>query len=199
MEKRDAVSDEKNGTDVQAASKPRSVTSGVETQKRVTKLTAKAFAYKLESLQNDRKVKLNKATNIRKSIQGFMLRDDKTQVQNALGELIVVCDEAKNMPENLLGLLPCDEKEKHEIWFKAKMLSNNECFANAKGWISCNESHAHENGNVVDDIGPNDSVSNVCSKHSSHRSGNRSKSSTTSSAAIKAEADRAALVARAAA
>lgn len=59
-------------------------------------------------------------------------------------------------------------------------------------------SNANENGNVVDDINPNDSVSNI-SKHSSHRSRNSARSSTASSAAIKAEAEKAALVALAAA
>ena len=64
--------------------------------------------------------------------------------------------------------------------------------------INPNDSVANKNGNVVDDINPNDSVSNI-SKHSSHRSRNSTRSSTASSAAIKAEAEKAALVALAAA
>ena len=52
-----------------------------------------------------------------------------------------------------------------------------------KKWVSCDEGNANENGNVVDDINPNDSVSNI-SKRSSHRSCNSARSSTASSAAI---------------
>ena len=117
--------------------KPSSETGGVETQteKQVVKLTLKALADKLERLQEGRKTKLNKATNIRKSMQSLMLMGDKKQVQNALEELINVCDEAKYMHESLLGLLPCDEKDKHVTWFNAKMLGNNECIAGQKRWF----------------------------------------------------------------
>ena len=195
MEKHNATSDIiKTAETVNKASR---VASGVEaqTQKRVVKLTTKALANEIDRLQSGRKAKFSKAASIRKSIQGLMLQHDKTKVQNALEDLNEVCYEVKNMHNHLLGLLPYEEKEKQEIWFKAKMLSINEWIADTKMWVSCDE---NENGNVVDDINPEDSISNV-SKHSSHRSNNTTKSSTASSAAIKAEAERAALVARAAA
>lgn len=50
MEMRDAASDAATGTDARTASRPGSVTSGVETQtqKCVIKLTAKALAEKLD-------------------------------------------------------------------------------------------------------------------------------------------------------
>lgn len=88
------------------------------------KLTAKAFVEKLERLQSDRKAKLNKASNLRKKIQKLMQKSDKKAgVQGALDELVNLCDEAKGVHGSLMGLLP-DEKEKHDIWFKAKMISN---------------------------------------------------------------------------
>ncbi|XP_037620552.1 uncharacterized protein LOC119485230 [Sebastes umbrosus] len=194
MESREAASGRITGTGAQTASE----TGGVETpaEKRVVKLTVKALADKLEKLQDSRRAKLNKVTNIRKSMQSLMLMGDKEQVQNALEELINVCNEAKCVHESLLGLLPCDEKEKHVTWFNAKMLAPNECIAEAKRWVSCIEGDTHEKGNIEDDIHPDDSVSNVGSKHSSHKSMNSGKSSTTSSARIKVEADRAALMAR---
>lgn len=104
-----------------------------------------------------------------------MLKGDKNKVQNALDDLIEMCEEAKCMHDSLLVLLPCDEKEKHEIWFKAKMLANDECIANMKMWVSSNESTAHEKDDDVvdDDINPDDSVSNVGSKRSSQRRGNQ--------------------------
>ena len=268
------------GTDVQTASGSKTdVTAVVETptQKRVVKLTAKALAEKLDKLQTDRKAKLNKANFIRKSIRNYMVKNERTQVDNDLNELIDLCNEIKYIHESLLQLLPSDEKEKHVIWFKAKMLSNDECIANANVWMSCSNS---QDGNVIstnavsntlmdviiveqlsvcdnvqnanltdvssdvhggtvenvamqnnglnvdpidipsqtssvskmlthnnvssvvhkgveDEVNPDDSISNVASNCSSRKSG-MSKVSTTSSARIRAEAERAALIARAA-
>lgn len=114
----------------------------------------------------------------------------------ALDKLIEVCEEAKCIHKFLLVLLPGDEKEKHEIWFKAIMLSNDTTIASVKMCVSSNEGDVNEI--VEDDINPEDRISNVCSKQSSHRSGNSGNSSTTSSARIKAEEERAALIACAA-
>ena len=59
METRDTVSDliSIDGTNVQTAGNPNSVTDGVETptQKRVVKLTAKLLANEFDRLQSDRK------------------------------------------------------------------------------------------------------------------------------------------------
>lgn len=195
MEMRDVAADVTSQTDGQLGSKPGSGVD-IQTQRRVVKPTAKALADKLDRLQNGRKNKLNKASAIKRSMHGLMSKGDKTEVQNALDEFIEVCEDAKSMHESLLVLLPGDEKEKHKVWFKAKMLSNNECIADAKRWVSCNEGDQNE---FVDDINPEDSVSNVGSKWSSQRSGKSGKLSTTSSARLKAEAKRAALMAQAAA
>lgn len=55
-------------------------------------------------------------------MQGLMLKGDKTQLQNAPGELIEVCDEVKCIHKSLLGLLSGDEGEKHETWFKCCLM-----------------------------------------------------------------------------
>lgn len=66
-----------------------------------------------------------------------MLSNDKTAVQNALDELIWVCKEALFWHDSVLVLLPGDERVKHETWFKAKMLNNDDSIATAKNgfWI----------------------------------------------------------------
>ncbi|XP_027132597.1 uncharacterized protein LOC113745279, partial [Larimichthys crocea] len=172
-------------------------------------MTEKVLADKLSRLQAERKAKLTKAANIRNSMKDLIIKGDKTMVCDALNELRVVCDDAKCIHEQLLGLMPGDEQEKHEIWFKAKFLSLNECFHGAEMWVSNfesniqenvgvtnNENNAHATGLVVDDIRPDDSISNVGSKRSSKGS-RASGGSSTASARIKAEADKAALIARA--
>ena len=140
MEKSNATSDiiKAGAINVQTVNNSSSVAGGVETQtqKRVVKRTAKALANEVDRLQSGRKAKLNKTAIIRKSIQDLMLKHDKTKVQDALEELFEVCYEVKNMHNKLLGFLPCEEKEKHEIWFKAKMLPINECIAYTKKWVS---------------------------------------------------------------
>jgi len=169
---------------------------------------AELLVDKLIMLQADRKSKLDNASLIRKSIQG--LKNHKSQLQNALKELIATCNDAKRIHEALLSLLPVDEKEKHETWFKAKMIANNDVISETKGLVArCLENDnsvlatvppdgaVHESGRDGNGINQNDSVSNISSKWS-HKSGSSGRSST-SSARIKAEAERAALVTRAAA
>lgn len=185
------------------AKRASSITGSAEilTGKQVVKLTAKALAGKVEGLQNERKFKLNKARTMRKTMQCFMSNDDKMGLQNALDELVKVCNEARCINDSLLSLLPCVKKEKHDTWFKANMISNDESIANAKKWVLCHDGSV-VNGNVKhmeDDVRPEDSISKTEGKHSSQRSHRSGNSSTTSSVRIKAEAERAALLARQAA
>ncbi len=119
-----------------------------------------------------------------------------------------MCDDAKGAHVSLIGILPDDEKEKHNTWFKAKMIPNDELIAYVKKWVSDAElilkgdddvDGVENKSNYEDDVNPDDSVSNVASKHSSRKSTQSGKSSTTSSARVKAEAERAGLLAQAAA
>ncbi|KAK0139489.1 hypothetical protein N1851_023681 [Merluccius polli] len=176
-------------------------------EKRVVTLTAKAFAEKLERLQKTRKAKLNKAGKLREDMQMLMQNKDTLKVQCVLHDLVDLCDEVKGIHGSLMGILPEDEKEKHDIWFKAKMICNDECISNVNKWLSGVEQTlpgaAHTlkvyNDDDKDDVNPEDSISNVASKHSSRKSSRSGRSSTASSTRVKAEAERAALLAQAAA
>ena len=183
-----------------AAGNPDSVASCSDTQtsKRVVKLSAKAVADRLDRLQNGRKIKLNKASNLRKTIQGLMQNGKLSEVQKSLDGFIELCDEIRCMHDSLMILLPHEEEEKHETWFKAKMMFNDEFTESVKQWVKSKGNHVSGNegmGNLNtddgvnhdgvdnDDIDPNDSVSNV-GKHS-NKSITSNRSSTTSSAQIK--------------
>ncbi len=99
-----------------------------EREKRPVKLTAKALVEKLDTLQKLRKAKLNKAQKLIESINR-LIYDDKEyepEVRLAFEDFKRLCSEAKDTHESLLIILPFDEAEKHEIWFKAKMIPNNE-------------------------------------------------------------------------
>lgn len=114
------------------------IENGVVTQKRTVKLTEKALLEKLDKLQNIRKSKLNKASNIRKELNDLMYDGDKTKEVNALDELTTMCDDAKEVHNSLMALLSVEEGGKHEIWFKAKMLPNNECTCEAMAFTNSN-------------------------------------------------------------
>jgi len=68
-----------------------------------------------------------------------------------------------------------------------KCCFKDECIADVKMCVSSNEGNLYKNLNVEDGINPNDSVSNVGSKHSSQRSNTSGKSSPTSSAQMNVE------------
>lgn len=171
-----------------------------EKEKRVVTLTAKAFEQKLERLQNDRKAKLNNASKLRERIKELMQISDKEGVQCALGALVDLCDDAKCVNDSLLVILPEGEKEKHGIWFKAKMICNDEFRSQVNRWLyvfpSLKGKNVVRNDECGDSIRPEDSVSDAPSKQSSRRSSRSGKS--TNSARILESAERAALLAWAA-
>ena len=78
-----------------AAGKPDSVAAGssdTRTSQRVVKLCVKGLADKLDQLQNTRKVKLNKASALRKSIQESMQGIKVSVVKQSLHGFIELCD-----------------------------------------------------------------------------------------------------------
>ncbi len=160
------------------------------------KLTPKAFFAKVEKLQNDRKYVLTKATNLRKNKQGLMQQRNVKDVQSGFNDLSNLCDEAKGIHGSLMVMLPESEKEKHDIWFKAKIIVNKYFISEVKMWVSCTEKEIRPTLNeVMHDkvysVDPHDSISNVGSKCSSKAR----TCSSVSSARVIAEADEAALLA----
>ena len=119
-----------------------------------------------------------------------MLNGEHTEVRNALDGYIELCVETRSMHDTLMGLLPHDERERHETWFKAKIMFNDEFIAEIKVWVCQTEGTGDNN----DEINPDDSVSNV--GKCSNKSESCKRSSTTSSAQIIAAAEKAAIVAR---
>ena len=111
-----------------------------------------------------------------------------------------MCGEAKTAHESLVHLMPTEVKNK--TWFAAKMLVENDFIAGVEQWLT-NDDDDDDGDDDDDDVHPDDSISNVASRHSHKKSTCSSKSSdksgkssgksgkTTSSARIKAEAEKA--------
>lgn len=137
-------------------------------------------------------------------------REYETEVHCAFDKYNTLCNEAKQTHESLLKYLSPAEKEKHEIWFKAKFLSVNEFTDDVNKWMAnadIPKPAEHENNEDCDksEVKPSDSISNVetnvSGKKSSRKShaSSRSGRSSTASARIQAETEKAALEAHAAA
>lgn len=215
------------------------VSQGVQsvTEKRVVKLTPKALLEKISTLEKERKSKFSKLLNVKNSITKLMSdKEHISEVENEFDTFNKLCDEIQQVHTSLLGLLPAEEANKHEIWYQAKMLSFNEFFMGTNQWLydtkACSVAKMDddltvqvetqtvdvnaENGNEIDaskpkgtaggkdeeeedQIQPQDSISNVQSRHRGSSSGSSSSRSSTSSARHMVRAEQAALFARAAA
>lgn len=108
----------------------------------------------------------------------------------------------QRMHITLLGLLPDEEKGKHNIWFKAKLLHVDEFTQSVGKSLMDGSDGITKNVDLNEDndeINPTESVSNVGTRTSSGSSRSSRSKASLRMACIKAEAKRAALLARAAA
>lgn len=136
---------------------------------RTIKLTAKALLAKISDLETLRKSKLNKAANSKATIQSLMAEPCyENEINKSFNVYQVLINDAKDAHNKLLELLPVEEKEKHDVWFKEKLLSVNEFSQNVAKYQTCVTDKMVENiDNLVDaEIKPTDSVSNVGSNSS---------------------------------
>ena len=73
-----------------------------------------------------------------------------------------MCNKAKETHTSLLQNLPPVEKEKHDIWFKAKMLSVIEFMENVNEWLAnTGIPKTAEGVEEEGEVKPDDSISNV--------------------------------------
>jgi len=186
-----------------------------ELGKRPVKLTVKALEEKILSHQKERNLRIKKLYKLRKEVEQLMLSKEKvSEVQIIYDTFPKMVVETTKLHESLKSLLPKEEMSKQNKWFETQMNSNTEIIRRIKEWLPDNKEQCNDDDNgdddgdniaqhmtvITDDIGPNDSVSNVGGKRcrSDSSSSHRSLKSSTSSAYLKAEAERAALLAMAA-
>lgn len=192
-----------------------------ELGKRPVKLTVKALEEKIISHQKERNLRIKKLYKLRKEVEQWMLsKPNVSEVQMTYDTFLKLSVETTELHESLKPLLPSEEMSKQNKWFEIEMNSNTEMIKRIEGWLldfkeQCKGDENDGGDDVVDgevdnavqhttvitdEIGPNDSISNVNEKRctSASCSSHRSLRSSTSSAYLKAEAERAALIARAA-
>lgn len=192
-------------------------------EKREVKLTAKALAIKIEKLQKERKVLVDKIKALIPAIKELMKRKENVhQVQQQIQTLIQLHDTAIELHKSLIPLLPESEQILQKEWFLSIESYTNVFKDNVTQWLSettvnldgndfdgsnkdvpDSDMHASQapakavsmQGDPQDCVNPSDSISDVGSRATA-RSSQRSSISSISSARINAEADLAALMAR---
>lgn len=88
------------------------------------KLTEKALFFKIEGLERARKPKLKEAAAFKGLILKLLCEPGyNNEVKSNFDKYYSLVNDAKDARTALVKLLPLDKKEKHEIWFKAKLLS----------------------------------------------------------------------------
>ncbi len=81
-------------------------------RKREVKLTAKGLMAKLDILQKQRKLKFDKASQLKRTIQEYMSnREGNHEVKGVFEKFKIQCKEAKESHESLIVLLPDEERE----------------------------------------------------------------------------------------
>ncbi len=166
---------------------------GEKVRKREVKLTAKGLMAKLDILQKQSKLKFDKASQLKRTIQEYMSnRESNHEVKGVFEKFKIQCKEAKESHESLIVLLP-------DV-FIAKMLWVEDFISVVNNWL---EKLQEEFDCAASEIEPNDSVSNIetrvsshtSSRKSSHHSSRSSKSSSSVQLArVQIEAEKAALV-----
>ena len=180
-----------------------SVSNGAQVlEKRIPKPTEKGIAMYKENRFKTLKTKSKNTGQCINNIKDLMSSNGNvTEVQSELNKLQTCFDEMSNEYDAYMKF-PLTEEEVNEQqeWFERKVKWYNDFTEDVKQWL-CEAGQISQTAiglNEADDIGPNDSVSNITSRAKSRRS-QTSRTSTTSSALIKAQAEKAALLERAAA
>lgn len=176
--------------------------------KRRVSFTAKGMMFFIQTCQEKRAMKCKQAKMYMNQLNDLMQSTENVNAVNSILNKLITCfEEATQMHESFLSLdLPKDEVEKQIKYFEQKVASFSNFIEEVKSWLS-NAGHLYEPSNddkpaenENDDIRPEDSVSNVLGPKVSSKVGSGlSKISSTNSAKIKAQAEKAALAERMAA
>ena len=173
---------------------------GAPSAKRDIKLTSKGLAFYTEMCQKKRSTKCKQAKKCLENIRALMASKENVNSVNAeLAKLISCCQDANDMHESFVNLpLPQDEVARQNKNHEEKMTMFSDFTAKVKGWLSemCQPyTGLYVQPDEVDDIKPEDSASNVSSvKENSVKTHSQlSRTSSTFSARMQVQADRAAL------
>ena len=170
--------------------------------------TEKEHEEKVQQCINARRGKLRQLTAKSNFIDSHMVSDvyvDNIE-QSEMEHYKRLVEEFKEANYTVLQYLPEEDKEAdQENWFEPKLQCCQDFIHSTYKWIEDTKLHMELSQTSVKDVGPNDSVSNVSegkrrtNRPSSEAGSRHSGASSTASARLREEANRAALLARSAA
>ena len=109
--------------------------SEMESGKRQSKL--KALYSKIEKLQSERKISVNKMKKFVPEMKLFMKKKENvSQVQSLLESLTEQCGNATMSHNMLIPLLPEEEQRKHNKWFSSIMVYSNTFQRDVEQWLN---------------------------------------------------------------
>lgn len=136
-----------------------------ESSKRESKPTAKAVALKIETLQKDRKAKVNQMKHMILSMKDLMKCDSNaSEVSSMLGSLKCLKNDASVLHNNVLPYLPLIEQENQNEWFYSVCKHNDWFMEDVERWL--NESENLSQTVQTSDMNPSQSCVNLCSSQS---------------------------------
>lgn len=116
-----------------------------QSERRRIKLTAKALACKIESIQKERQAKVNKLKGVVNLVKELMQNPNEhnaQSIQSHLDNVYVLFDDATKLHDAVIPLLPQEEQEKQNAWF-ANIHKHNALFNNdVNKWLSDVNGHA---------------------------------------------------------
>lgn len=112
----------------------------MESEKRRVKPTAKAWAIKIEKLQHERKITVDKMKSLIPEIKSLMrTRENVVHVQSCFEKLNQLCESAIASHDVLIPLLMEDEQNRQNEWFYSIMKYNNTFKEDVERWLSGSE------------------------------------------------------------
>lgn len=91
---------------------------GNETNKRESRLTAKALQYKVERLQEERKAKVKRIKSTIREITELKKNVDNVEkIWSCLGNVSSLYTEACQLHDMMISILPSEEQEEQNKWF----------------------------------------------------------------------------------
>ena len=105
--------------------------------KRKVTLSEKGLACKIERLHKDRQSIVNKIKSVIAALKRLMENDDNaTQVQNQLGVLVQLREDAMALHESLMPLIPQEEQHKQNEWITSINKYNQGFIMDVEQWLS---------------------------------------------------------------
>ena len=122
-------------------------------ENRTVKLTAKALACKMETLQKQRQSNVTKMKELSHEIKGLMKSDENAKkVQFKLDELKQLHENATATHESVIVLLPKEEKVTQNEWFGRIIKHNTDFNDDVQTWLSEIERPCQQARNVTTDV-----------------------------------------------